>query len=259
MRRPRLLAYLAVAALVFAACGGGDDSSGGSSSTTKADTVGNAYLDALAGAFAGGGKGQGIANSQAEADCAAKKIVDAVGEQRLVAAGVTTKVLKSTGFSSGFPKMSADDANAIIDAAFSCIDVGASFGRQLVSGGASTKQAKCLDKKLKGSASFRQSQAASFREGAKSSPTDEATAGEVVGIVFDCVGQGEYFRAQVAGSITLTDAQVACLNDSLASSNDFRDAVVKAFIGQVDPASAPAYADEVEKCVPADQLTPTSS
>jgi hypothetical protein len=258
MKRTRLFASLVVVALVFAACAGDDDSAGDSRSTTK-EGSGGAYVDALAGAFTGGGKGQGIANSQNEADCAAKKIVDAVGQKRLAAEGLTTKVLNDTGFSSGFPNMSAEDAKAIIDAAFACIDVGASFGRQLVSGGASAQQSKCLDEKLKASTSFRQSQADTFRQGAESSSADEATARDVVGIIFACIGQGEYFRAQVAGTITLTDEQVTCLDESLASSNDYRDGVVKGFMGQVDPASTPAYADEVEKCVPPDQLTPTSS
>jgi hypothetical protein len=250
MRLTRLtIAVVAAAALLFAACGGDDDDSASSNAS--------AYEQALAAAFSKRAGQAPIANSQKEADCTANKIIADVGERRLVAAGLTAEVLKSGSLgSSGLPKLSAEDASAIVDAIFECIDVGQSLGRQLVAGGANAEQSKCLGNGLENSQAFHGFYESILREGSAAS-MDRSTAEEVVDTLFKCVGQGEFFRSSVAGSITITDAQAKCLDEALASNSDYRDALVASFAGE-PPAGEPPFRDEVEKCVPPEQLTPTS-
>jgi hypothetical protein len=73
------------------------------------------------------------------------------------------------------------------------------------------------------------------------------------------VPQGEFLRSNLAGTVEITEAQATCLNDSLASTNDYRDAVVAQIIGSQPPAGDPPYVDELTKCVPLDQLTPPTT
>ena len=88
---------------------------------------------------------------------------------------------------------------------------------------------------------------------------DEPTGRAIVDTIFQCVPQGEFLRSNLAGTVEITDAQAACLNDSLASTNDYRDAVVAQIIGSQPPAGDPPYVDELIKCVPLDQLTPPTT
>ena len=159
--------------------------------------------------------------------------------------------------SSGFPDLSADDASAIVDAIFECIDVGGALGAQLVAGGADPEQADCLEAGLESSDGFHAFYEAILRTG-NTTQMERSTAEDVVDTLFECIGQGEFFRSSVAGSITITDEQVECLDTALASSSDYRDALVASFTGE-QPSSDPPFREEVEECVSAEQLTPTTT
>jgi hypothetical protein len=247
-----LLAMLLPALL--AACGG-DDSGDEAEHVPAAE-----YIAAMASAFNRRTEGSNpIANTKDEADCTAGAIVDKVGQERLEAAGITAKVLKSDSFgTNGFPQLSSKDASKVVDAIFQCIDVGHSLGSQLVAGGPTPTQAQCLDEKLKALPAFHSFYESILQHGNQTTMSD-AAAGDVVDTLFACIGQGEFFQSSVAGSITLTPAQVECLNQSLASSTDYRDALVASFTGQQPKSDDVPYRDEVEKCVTPEQLTPTTT
>jgi hypothetical protein len=248
-----LLSALLLPALL-AACGG-DDSGDQSAHVPEAE-----YIAAMTTAFNRRAEGSNpIANTKDEADCTAGAIVDKVGQERLESAGITAKVLKSDSFgTNGFPELSAKDASKVVDAIFQCINVGQSLGAQLVAGGPTLTQSQCLDEKLKALPAFHSFYESILQHGNQTTMS-EATAGDVVDTLFQCIGQGEFFQSSVAGAITLTPAQVQCLNESLASSSDYRDALVGGFTGKEPPSGDPPYRDEVEKCVPPEQLTPTTT
>jgi hypothetical protein len=250
----RLLAALLVAALLLAACGG-DDSGDQSAHVSEAE-----YMKAMATAFNRRTTGSNpIANSKDEANCTAGRIVDNVGQEHLEKAGITAKVLKSDSFgTNGFPELSSKDASKVVDAIFQCIDVGQSLGKQLVAGGPTPTQAQCLDEKLKALPAFHSFYESILQHGNQTT-MGESAAGDVVDTLFKCIGQGEFFQSSVAGTITLTPAQVECLNQSLASSSDYRDALVASFTGKQPPSGDPPYRDEVEQCVTSEQLTPTTT
>jgi hypothetical protein len=253
MRLARVgLVLVAVSALTLGACGGDDSDSGASVSEAE-------YVEALTSAFSRRSERDPIANTEQEAQCTAETIVDDVGQERLEDAGLTVAVLESDTFGTdGFPDLEAGDASTIVDAIFDCINVGATLGAQLVAGGPSETQAQCLDDKLKALDAFHAFYESILRQGNRTT-MDMDAASAVVDTMFECIGQGEFFRASVADSITLTDEQVACLDESLASSTDYRDALVVSFTGGQPPSGEPAFREEVERCVTAEQLTPTTT
>jgi hypothetical protein len=247
------VALLAASAIVLAACGSGDDS--GSSAKTSSGS-GNDYQAALATALAAKSNGSPLVNSKAEGDCAAGKIVDTVGEKALIAAGLTTGALKKDGFGQkGYPDLSAADASAFVDAIFGCVDL----SRQVLGTSATKKQQACLNDKLRTSAELHTLYANGLQKGRATASIDEPTGRAIVDTIFQCVPQGEFFRSSLAGTLEITAAQATCLNDSLASSNDYRDAVVAGIIGSQPPAGDPPYLDELVKCVPLDQLSPPTT
>ena len=247
------VALLAACTIVLAACGGGDDS--GSSTKTSANSGGN-YQAALASALAAKGDGSPLVNSKAEGACAAEKIVDTVGEKTLIAAGLTVSALKKDGFSAtGYPDLSNEDADAFVDAIFGCVDL----SRQVVGASATDKQHTCLDDKFRKSAELHTLYSDGLQKGRATISIDEPTGRAIVDTIFECVPQGEFLRSNLAGTVEITEAQATCLNDSLASTNDYRDAVVAQIIGSQPPAGDPPYVDELTKCVPLDQLTPPTT
>jgi hypothetical protein len=248
------VALLAAATFVLGACGGDDDS--GSSAKASAGSGGSErdYRNALASALAAKSVGSPLVNNKAEAECTAKKVVDAVGQKQLIAAGLTVKALKSDGFGShGYPELSRDDAGAFVDAIFACVDL----SQQVLGGTAQGKQQTCLNAKLRNSDELHSLYENGIRKGRDNSSIDEPAGRAIVDTIFQCVPQGEFFKSSLAGTLEITEAQATCLNDSLASSNDYRDAVVAGIIGVQAPAGDPPYLDELVKCVPLDQLSPT--
>jgi hypothetical protein len=247
------VALLVASTIVLTACGGGDDS--GSSAKPSAGSGGD-YQAALASALAAKGDGSPLVNSKAEGVCAAAKIVDTVGEKALIAAGLTTSALKKDGFrASGYPDLSNEDAGALVDAIFGCVNL----SRQVLGTSATEKQQTCLNNKLRTSAELHTLYVDGLQKGRASASIDEPTGRAIVDTIFRCVPQGEFLRSSLAGTLEITKAQATCLNDSLASTNDYRDAVVAGIIGSQPPAGDPPYLDELVKCVPLDELSPPST
>jgi hypothetical protein len=249
------VSFLLLASLL-AACGGDDssDDEGSSGSGSGSDATNSEYLGVLTSLFSRSDEGAAIANNESEAKCTAERIVDDVGQRRLIEAGLTTDALADdTLTKEGFPDLTSAEATAIIDAMFHCID----FGKQLLAIGDAAQQ-QCVQDELTRSVPLRSLYQKSFLEGRQRAGLDEAAARSLVDSIFECVPQGGYFRSATAGSITVTDEQAACLDTSLASSNDFRDAIAQRFMGR--PATdVPPYADEVERCMTREQLTPTTT
>ncbi len=210
----------------------------------------------LATALAAKDDGSPLVNSKEEGACAAEKVVDAVGEKALIAAGLTVSALKKDGFgATGYPDLSNEDADAFVDAIFGCVDL----SRQVLGTSATKEQQSCLNDQLRTSAELHTLYANGLQKGRASASIDEPTGRAIVDTIFQCVPQGEFFRSSLAGTLEITEAQATCLNDSLASTNDYRDAVVAGIIGSQPPAGDPPYLDELVKCVPLDQLSPPTT
>lgn len=121
LKRLLLLAVVGALAVAAAGCGGGDDE--GSSSAE-----GKAYSDAIVAAFAEDGESNPI--PEEEARCAADRIVEILGVERLSDAGVTPEeIADSESVRDVVPDLSEEEASEIADTIFDCIDVGAVFAQ----------------------------------------------------------------------------------------------------------------------------------
>jgi hypothetical protein len=137
--RPALIAAAAALSLLAAACGGGGSGdaestttaipSTSSSSTTTTSTPDGGARDEYVAAFAeffGSDAPPGV--TEADIACAAEGMVDAIGVDRLVELGITPDDLaNATDFSDFDEQPTLDEARAIVDAIYECIDIAAVF------------------------------------------------------------------------------------------------------------------------------------
>lgn len=114
----------ATLALLATACGGGSDRD-------------QALVDALAADLMEGE--DALANDQGEADCAAEKTYDALGEERMAELGITVETPDPTSVS-----LTEAEVDGVLDALFDCIDMQASLARTIQGDDLTAEDAECV-------------------------------------------------------------------------------------------------------------------
>jgi hypothetical protein len=231
----------AIALLALSACSSDDSSSSSSTSAAKDDTLSTAEYTKL---FASNisGKDSPFGATPAEAQCVAKAAVAKLGADRLQEAGLTQDWFDAD--TKPATDLSGAEANAIVAAFYGCYDVTERYMEARVGQPLTPQQQACVAPNT----TLREFLPVVLREGAGAA-LDTREAQSLVDTLLKCVPAGVVFRNSVKGTLTVTDAQVACLNTELRSTNDFRNGLVQALLGVVDQSQPPPYADEVAKCL----------
>jgi hypothetical protein len=245
MTRVRFRAIAAIVAafalLVLAACSGDDSSGSSSTSAAKDDKLSTAEYTKL---FASNisGKNNPFGATPAEAQCVAKAAVAKVGADRLQEAGLTQDWFDTD--TKPATDLTGAEANAIVAAFYGCYNVTERYMEGRAGQPLTPQQQACVAPNT----TLREFLPVVLREGAGAS-LDTQEAQSLVDTLLKCVPAGVVFRNSVKGTLTVTDAQVTCLNTELLSTNDFRNGLVQALLGVVDQSQPPPYADEVSKCL----------
>jgi hypothetical protein len=230
-----------LALLVLAACSGDDSSGSSPTSAEKGDKLSTAeYTDLFASTISG--KNSPFGASPAEAKCVAKAVVAKLGADRLQEAGLTKDWFDAD--SKPGTDLTGAEADEIVAAFYGCYNVTERYMQARAGQPLTPQQKACVAPNT----TLREFLPVVLREGAAAT-LDTRGAQSLVDTLLKCVPAGEVFRNSVQGTLTITDAQVACLNTELRSSDDFRNGLVQALLGVVDASKPPPYADEVAKCL----------
>jgi hypothetical protein len=240
-----MLVGASVLALGLGACGG--DDGGGAQASEQ-------YLDALIESMMSTDDGdEPLTTDEDEARCAAERMTEEVGQERLEDAGMTIEALgESDPFADG-TDLTEEESRQVVDAILECVDLGASMAASFTSGGDGLPAgaADCLGERFERSDEFRDFLALSLREGDDAGPQPDFAA-LFSDALFDCVDFGEIFASGLG--VELTDEEVACLDDAIRESEVLRELMTTELSGGGTGDVPPEVFDLVSECVPASKL-----
>lgn len=232
-------------ALVLGACGGGDG--GGAQASEE-------YLDALTESIMSTDEGdEPLTADEDEARCAAERMAEEIGQERLEDAGMTIEALgESDPFADG-TDLTEEESLQVVDAMFECVDVGAAMAGSFAADAEIPPDAAgCLGDRFEESEEFRDFFALTLREGDDAAPSPDV-AERFTDALFDCVDFGEIFAAGLGAE--LTDDEIACLDDAIRDSDDFRELMAAEIAGDGGSGDVPPEVfDLVFECVPPSKL-----
>jgi hypothetical protein len=242
-----VVACLATAALVLAGCGGDDDDDA-SPTSTGSDAVGeDEYLDALTDSFTGS---ESFAASEAEARCAAERVVDEIGADRMQEAGLTVERLESEEEDEGATDLTEAESEIVADALFECLDVAAAFAEGFApEAGASEAEVACVSERAADLASLRTFVARIIRIGG-TAVMDEGEAGDFATVLLDCIDFAPAFAEGFGRELTPEEEQ--CVNDTLRESDAFRNYLEGSLTGDTidDEELGRQVGPELAACLP---------
>jgi len=174
----RMVALVAVLAIVAAACGGGGDSG------TNLNADDQALADAIATSFLGAA-GADAPFGQPEAQCFGDQVVSEMGASRLAGLGLSVTDIKN-GASPSDVTLSDADVEAMASAMTECIDFKAMFVNEFKKQGISDEAASCIADGLDDS--FVKSMATSALRGSSTDPFANEEAGQAMfALITKCV------------------------------------------------------------------------
>lgn len=246
MRVRNVFVGVSVLALGLGACGGDDD--GGAQASEE-------YLDALAESMMASDDGDEPLTTDAdEARCAAERMTEEVGQERLEDAGMTIEALGEADPLGDGVDLTEAESRQVVDAILECVDLGAAMAGSFASGdGIPADATGCLGERFERSDEFRDFLALSLREGDDAPPPPEF-AELFSDALFDCVDFGEIFASGLG--VELTDEEIACLDDAIRESEEFRELMAAELSGSGSGSGdvPPEVFDLVSECVPASKL-----
>lgn len=245
MRGRNMLVGASVLALGLGACGG--DDGGGAQASEE-------YLDALAESMMASDDGdEPLTTDEDEARCAAERMTEEVGQERLEDAGMTIEALGEADPLGDGVDLTEAESRQVVDAILECVDLGASMAGSFTPGdGIPAGATDCLGERFERSDEFRDFLALSLREGDDAAPPPDF-ADLFSDALFDCIDFGEIFAAGLGAE--LTDDEIACLDDAIRDSEELRDLMAAEIAGDGGSGDVPPEVfDVVFDCVPASKL-----
>ncbi len=248
-RTQTLLAQTALAATLLAACGNGG-SSGGSGNTTAptttttsaeststtteaSDADRDAYVTAMA---------ESLSNdiptgvSDDEIQCAAEGMIDAIGVDRLVELEIEPDDLATASDFSEFDQTpTIEEARAMVDAIYQCIDmnlvfstlIAAEFANQLGSSAPDEELLECFAVELDENDALREFFAQSF----VGEVDEQDVQQQFLPAFFACFDWASFFIEQFEATIgqPLTAESVACIEEEIGDGSAVNDRLLEAF------------------------------
>jgi len=252
MRGRNMLVAASPLALGLGACDG--DDGGGAQASEE-------YLDALTEfMMTSGDFDQPLTTDEDEARCAAERVTEEVGQERLEDAGMTIEALrKGDPFADG-TELTEAESRQVVDAVLECIDIGAMMAAMMAAGAASggwipAAATDCVAERLDRSDDFRDSMARSLREGDDavwSTDMLESSYRAFFDATLRCVDFGEIFASGLG--VELTDEEIACLDDAIRESETLPELMAAGVASGGTGDVPPEVFDLLSGCVPASKL-----